>query len=100
MVERPGQQDAAALERQVAEEVGVRVANLRYFGSQPWPFPHSLMIAFVADYAGGEVRPDGVEIEEARFFDVDELPQLPPGISISRKMITSVAARLSRGEPL
>ena len=51
--------------------------NIRYFGSQPWPFPHSLMVAFTAEYAGGELRPDGVEIEEARWFELEELPKLP-----------------------
>jgi NAD+ diphosphatase len=93
----PGETLEDTVRRESREEVGVEITNLRYFGSQPWPFPHSLMIAFVADHAGGEIRPDGVEIEEARFFDVDDLPQLPPGISISRKMINSVAQRLRRG---
>jgi NAD+ diphosphatase len=54
------------------------------------------MIAFTADYAGGPVKPDGVEIEEAAFFDVDDLPNLPPGISISRRMINTVAAELKK----
>ena len=94
----PGETLEHTVRRETFEEVGVEIRNLRYFGSQPWPFPHSLMIAFVADYAGGEIRPDGVEIEEARFFDVDELPNLPPSISISRRMINAVAAKLSRGE--
>ena len=58
------------------------------------------MIAFTADYAGGEVRPDGVEIEEARFFDVADLPNLPASISISRRMINAVSAKLARGEAL
>jgi NAD+ diphosphatase len=57
------------------------------------------MIAFTAEYAGGEVRPDGVEIEEARWFDADTLPTLPPSISISRRLINTVAGRLVRGEP-
>jgi len=74
------------------------VTNIRYFGSQPWPFPHSLMIAFTADYAGGEIRPDGVEIEEARWFDPEELPQLPGSISISRRLIDTVCARLLAGK--
>jgi NAD+ diphosphatase len=86
--------------RETREEVGVEVENIRYFGSQPWPFPHSLMVAFVADYAGGEIRPDGVEIEEARFFDAEQLPQLPPSISISRRLITTVCAKLARGEEI
>ena len=82
--------------RETQEEVGVQVKNIRYFGSQPWPFPHSLMIAFTAEYAGGEVRPDGVEIEEARWFDVEELPNRPPSISISRRLIDTVSAELAR----
>ena len=58
------------------------VTNLQYFGSQPWPFPHSLMVAFTAEYAGSEVKPDGVEIEEAAWFDVEALPNLPSSVSI------------------
>lgn len=85
--------------RETREEVGVEVCNLRYFGSQPWPFPHSLMVAFTAEYAGGEVRPDGEEIAEARWFDAANMPKLPPGISISRRLIDTVAKRLAAGEP-
>ena len=94
----PGEMLEDTVRRETREEVGVEVENIRYFGSQPWPFPHSLMIAFTADYAGGEVRPDGVEIEEAQFFDAEKLPQLPPSISISRRLITTVCAKLARGE--
>jgi len=96
----PGETLEDTVRRETREEVGVEIKNLRYFGSQPWPFPHSLMIAFTADYAGGEVRPDGIEIEEARWFDVEQLPKLPPGISISRRMIDTVSTRLARGELL
>ena len=96
----PGEMLEDTVRRETREEVGVEVANIRYFGSQPWPFPHSLMIAFTADYAGGEIRPDGVEIEEARFFDAGQLPQLPPSISISRRLITTVCATLARGEEI
>jgi len=85
--------------RETREEVGVEVRNLRYFGSQPWPFPHSLMVAFTAEYAGGEVRPDGEEIAEARWFDAGNMPKLPPGISISRRLIDTIAKRLAAGEP-
>lgn len=84
--------------REVREEVGVDVNDIRYFGSQSWPFPHSLMIAFTAAYAGGEVVPDGIEIAEARFYDVDALPQLPPaGLSIASRLIGSVTAQLRAG---
>jgi NAD+ diphosphatase len=90
----PGETLEQTIRRETMEEVGVEVTNIRYFGSQPWPFPHSLMIAFVADYAGGEIRPDGVEIEEARWFDAAELPNRPPSISISRRLIDTTAGEL------
>jgi NAD+ diphosphatase len=91
----PGEMLEDTVRRETREEVGVELKELRYFGSQPWPFPHSLMVAFTAQYAGGEVRPDGVEIEDARWFDVADLPNLPPSISISRRMITAVAKELA-----
>lgn len=96
----PGEQLEDTVRRETREEVGLEIKNLRYFGSQPWPFPHQLMIAFTAEYAGGEITPDGVEIEEAAFFDVENLPNLPAGISISRRMIDSMSLKLARGEPL
>lgn len=92
----PGETLESTVIRETREEVGVEIKNIQYFGSQPWPFPNNLMIAFTADYAGGPVKPDGVEIEEATFFDVDDLPNLPPGISISRRMINTVAAELRK----
>ena len=81
--------------REVAEEVGIRIDNLRYFRSQSWPFPHSLMLAFVADYAGGEVTPDPAELADARWFGIDELPKLPARFSISRSLIDSVVADIA-----
>lgn len=95
----PGETLEDTVVRETREEVGVEVRNIRYFGSQPWPFPHSLMIAFTAEYAGGEITPDGEEIEEARWFDASKLPVLPGTISISRRLIDSVAARLAAGAP-
>jgi len=71
----------------VREEVDIEVTNLRYFRSQSWPFPHSLMLAFVADYAGGELRPNPDELVDARWFGLDELPPLPGQFSISRSLI-------------
>jgi NAD+ diphosphatase len=81
--------------REVREEVGVEVTELRYFGSQSWPFPHSLMVAFTAEYAGGDIRLDDDEIVEARWFAADALPQMPPSVSIARKLIDATAARLA-----
>jgi NAD+ diphosphatase len=83
----PGETLEQCLVREVEEEVGVRIANIRYFASQPWPFPHSLMIAFVADWAGGEIRVDPNEIEDARWCTLAGLPQLPQPISIARRLI-------------
>jgi NAD+ diphosphatase len=82
--------------REVAEEVGVTVTNLSYFTSQPWPFPHSLMIAFVCDWAGGEIRLADEEIEAASWFDVLQLPKLPSKISIARRLIDSVSEDIRR----
>ena len=75
------------VEREVLEEVGVGVKNIRYIASQSWPFPNSLMIGFAADHADGEIRCDGVEIEDARWFSRDKLPLLPGRGSISRFII-------------
>lgn len=95
----PGEMLEDTVARETREEVGVEVGNLRYFGSQPWPFPHSLMVAFTAEYAGGAVKPDGVEIEEAAWFDAEALPRLPPSVSISRRLIITVAAALAQQHP-
>ena len=80
-----------ACHREVREEVGVEIGELRYFASQPWPFPHSLMIAFTAEYVGGEIVPQPGEIEDARWYGVGELPPLPVPFSIGRKLIEAVA---------
>jgi NAD+ diphosphatase len=84
-----------AIHREVREEVGVEVKNPRYFASQSWPFPNSLMIAFTAEYAGGELKPNGHEIAEAAWFDAHSLPQLPPRVSIARALIEDTLNRLS-----
>jgi NAD+ diphosphatase len=73
--------------REVKEESGIDVRNIRYFGSQPWPFPNSLMVGFTAEYSGGEITMDGKEIVDAGWFAVDNLPAIPDKISIARKLI-------------
>jgi NAD+ diphosphatase len=86
------------LAREVREEVAIEVTHIRYFGSQPWPFPHSLMVGFTADYASGEIQVDGDEIVDARWFSRDELPNLPPNPSIARKLIDAwLAEPAARG---
>jgi NAD+ diphosphatase len=80
--------------REVMEEVGVEVKNLRYFGSQSWPFPNSLMIAFHAEWAGGEARANPTELADAQWFTPENLPQLPPRLSIARALIEAKLAEL------
>ena len=83
-----GESIEEAIHREVFEEVGLRVKNLQYFGSQSWPFPHSLMIAFTADYAGGEIAADANEIAEARWFGPQDVqPEAPPAASISSLLV-------------
>lgn len=83
----PGETLEAAVHREIREEAGIEVRDLRYFGSQPWPFPDSLMIGFNATYAGGELRPDPSELSDAGWFHVDNLPVVPPRISIAGRLI-------------
>ncbi|WP_409032623.1 NAD(+) diphosphatase [Janthinobacterium sp. CG_23.3] len=83
-----GESIEEAVRREVMEEVGLRVHNLEYFMSQSWPFPHSLMIAFTADYLDGEIRVDGHEIAEARWFGPgDEWPEPTSAVSISALLV-------------
>jgi NAD+ diphosphatase len=86
------------IHREVREEVGIEVGGLRYFASQSWPFPHSLMIAFNAEYVSGEARPCDDEIADVQWFSLDALPPLPGPVSISRKLIEATIARLRTGQ--
>jgi NAD+ diphosphatase len=83
----PGETLEQAVAREVKEETGILIKDIRYFGSQPWPFPHSLMIGFTAAYEGGEITLEDEENIDARWVSADQLPALPGKISIARKLI-------------
>lgn len=88
-----GESAEAALRREVFEESGVRIKNIRWFGSQSWPYPHSLMLGFIADYASGELVAQEGEIEDLGWFDFDRLPALPHPASLACRMIDHVRKR-------
>jgi NAD+ diphosphatase len=89
----PGETLEEAVVREVREETGISIRDIKYFGSQPWPFPHSLMIGFTATYEGGELALEDSEIEDAGWFTRDNLPPLPGKISIARKLIDGFLAK-------
>ena len=88
-----------AVAREIHEEAGIAITDIRYFGSQPWPFTNSLMIGFTARWAGGEIVPDPTEIADASWFAPDELPPVPPRLSIARELIDDFVRRHG-GAPL
>jgi NAD+ diphosphatase len=83
----PGETLEGCVVREVMEETGISISAPRYVASQPWPFPSQVMVGYVAERTGGEVRPDPSELEDAQFFGPDELPTLPPPISIARVLL-------------
>jgi NAD+ diphosphatase len=92
----PGEAIEETLVREVREEVGVNVHNLEYLGSQSWPFPNSLMLGFHAEYESGEIVLQEDEIADAKWFDVDDLPDIPGSVAISRWLIDAYLAKVNR----
>ncbi len=83
-----GESAEQTIAREIFEEVGLVSGKLHYFDSQAWPFPDQLMLGYFAQYAGGEIQVDGVEIAEAQWFDYRELPNnIPPTMSIAGRLI-------------
>lgn len=91
----PGESLEEAVHREVREEVGVELADVRYTASQPWPFPHSLMIGFEATWASGDIEIDETEIVDAGWYRPDDLPMIPPSLSIARTLIDRWVERAS-----
>ena len=94
----PGETLEECVHREVFEEVGLRLKNVRYFGSQPWPFPNSLMVGFTAEYASGDIVLEEEELEEADWFTVETLPNLPSSMSIARRLVDAFVQQHSEQE--
>jgi NAD+ diphosphatase len=94
-----GESIEQCIHREVAEEVSVRVDDLHYYGSQSWPFPHSLMIAYTARWTGGAIVKQEGEIEDAQWYPLDALPKIPPRFSISGHLIRDTVVALGGPEP-
>jgi len=92
-----GESAEETLEREVMEEVSVKVDNIEYFKSQSWPFPNQLMLGYFAEYAGGDIVCDPTEILDAQWFHYSDLPQIPPASSISGQLIRHYIGKLQRG---
>ncbi|MCG3189066.1 MAG: NADH pyrophosphatase [Burkholderiaceae bacterium] len=95
----PGESLERCIHREVLEEVGVQVTDLRYYGSQNWPFPHSLMVAYTARWVSGAIVRQEDEIEDANWYPLDALPKIPPRFSISGHLIRDTVVALGGPEP-
>jgi NAD+ diphosphatase len=93
-----GESFEECVEREIFEEVGLKVKNIRYFGNQSWPFHNSHMVGFIAEYESGEITPDGHEIILADWFSIDELPTIPSKLSISRKLMDFVIEQIKNDQ--
>jgi NAD+ diphosphatase len=90
----PGESVEEAVRREIEEEVGLQVGDVHYQGSQPWPFPNSLMLGFYAEYESGDIHIDETELMDAQWYRTDALPNIPGPISIANRLITGfIAAR-------
>lgn len=83
----PGETLEECVHREVMEETGIRIKNLKYFGSQPWPYPGGIMIGYTADYESGEVKLQNEELSAGAFYSKDNLPEIPKKLSLARKLI-------------
>lgn len=94
----PGECAEDAVDREIFEEVGLKVKNIRYVTSQPWPFPDSLMLGYIAEYDSGEITPDGIEITDARWFTKEQLSEIiiPSKQAVARTLIEMVFGPLDR----
>jgi NAD+ diphosphatase len=88
----PGESLEGCVQREVREEVNVEISEISYIGSQPWPFPHQLMVGFIARYVSGEAQPDQQELDDIAWFHHDALPELPPSLSLARQIIMTWVA--------
>ena len=84
-----------AVYREVMEETGLHITNLRYFGSQPWPYPCGLMVGFTADYDGGKIHLQRSELSKGAWFDRNHLPHIPEKLSIARQLLDSWLERFA-----
>jgi len=91
-----GESAEQAVHREIMEEVGIKVSNVRYCFSQSWPFPHSFMLGFMADYLEGDITPDGEEILDADWFEPENMPVLPPRFTIARRLINQYLDDIGR----